>query len=77
LKNDEKTEARVQHPKGINTKSETIPNDQNANDQNNRHNGIVILFLSLEHLLFEFVLSFEIRISDFASVRPANHAPWA
>ena len=35
------------------------------------HTGIAILFLSLEHFIFEFASNFEIRISDFANVRPA------
>ena len=42
------------------------------------HTGIAILFLSLEHFIFEFVSNFEIRIdprgmlrADFANVRPA------
>ena len=38
---------------------------------------IVILFLSLGHLIFEFVSNLEIRISDFAKSRTANHALWA
>ena len=36
--------------------------------------SIMILFLSLGHLILEFVSNFEIRISDFANVRRANHA---
>jgi hypothetical protein len=32
--------------------------------------------VSLEHLILEFVSHFEIRISDFANVRRANHALW-
>ena len=38
---------------------------------------IMILFLSLGHLIFEFVSNFDIRISDFANARTANHALWA
>ena len=38
--------------------------------------AIMILFLSLGHLIFEFVSNFEIRISDFANARTANHALW-
>jgi hypothetical protein len=38
---------------------------------------MIDLFLSLEHLIFEFVSSFEIRISNFAEVKTANHALWA
>ena len=46
---------------------------------------MLILFLSLEHLIFEFVQpvpleragNFEIRFSDFANARKENHALWA
>ena len=37
---------------------------------------ILILFLSLGHLIFEFVSNFEIKISDFANARTENHALW-
>jgi len=39
--------------------------------------AIMILFLSLGHLIFDFVSKFEIRISDFANARTTNHALWA
>ncbi len=39
--------------------------------------AIMILFLSLGHLIFEFVSNFDIRISDFANARIVNHALWA
>jgi len=39
--------------------------------------AILMLFLSLEPLIFEFVSNFEIRISDFTEVKTANHALWA
>ena len=52
-----------------NPKYETISNDQNSNDPDKI--GAVditslILFLSLEFLIFEFVSKFDIRISNFA-----------
>ena len=37
---------------------------------------IMILFLSLGHLIFEFVSNFEIRISDFHKAKTANHTLW-
>ncbi|MCP4146786.1 MAG: AMP-binding protein, partial [bacterium] len=50
-------------------KSETKPNDQNLNDQNQKERPVV---LNLEHLAFEyleseFVSDFEFRASDFPS----------
>jgi hypothetical protein len=39
--------------------------------------AMMILFLSLGHLIFEFVSNFDIRISGFANARTANHALWA
>jgi hypothetical protein len=36
--------------------------------------AILILFLPLGHLIFEFVSNFEIRVSNFASIRTADHA---
>ena len=61
-----------------NLKSETIFNNQNPNVPN-KSMGVSaqILFLSLGHLVFEFVSNFEIRVSDFANARTANHALWA
>jgi hypothetical protein len=38
---------------------------------------LTIMFLSLGHLIFEFVSSFEIRISNFGDEGTANHALWA
>ena len=38
---------------------------------------MMILFLSLGHLIFEFISNFEIRISNFANARTTNHALWA
>ena len=38
--------------------------------------AIMIMFVSLGHLIFEFVSNFEIRISNFANARTANHALW-
>ena len=39
--------------------------------------AILMLFLSLEPLLFEFVSNFEIRISDFTKAKAIDHAVWA
>jgi len=39
--------------------------------------AILVLFLSLGHLVFEFVSYFDIRISYFGEATPANHALWA
>jgi len=39
--------------------------------------SMMMLFLSLGHLIFEFVSSFEIRISNFANAGTVNHALWA
>jgi len=39
--------------------------------------AILILFLSLGYLVFEFVSYFDIRISDFGEATLANHALWA
>jgi non-ribosomal peptide synthetase component F len=50
-----------------NSKFETNPNDKNTNDQNkNQHFGAVSV-LDFEHLNFEFVSNFDIRISNFNS----------
>jgi hypothetical protein len=35
---------------------------------------IMMLFFSLGHLKFEFISKFEIRISDLANAKIANHA---
>ena len=37
---------------------------------------LMVLFLSLGHLIFEFVSDFEIRISNLANARPSKHALW-
>jgi len=37
----------------------------------------MILFLSLGHLLFEFVSNFDIRISNLSNGICVNHALWA
>jgi len=37
----------------------------------------MILFLSLGNLIFEFVLHFDIRISNFTNESCTNHALWA
>jgi len=37
----------------------------------------MILFLSFGYLIFEFVLNFDFRISNFANVIYLNHARWA
>jgi hypothetical protein len=39
--------------------------------------AIPVLFLSLRHLVFEFVSYFDIRISDFGDATLPNHALWA
>ena len=39
--------------------------------------AILMFFLSLEPLIFEFVSNFEIRISDFTKAKTVNHALWA
>ncbi len=49
-------------------KSETIPNDQNANDKNSTTTCLVLNF---EHLIFEFVSNFEFRASN---LNPSNLA---
>jgi len=38
---------------------------------------MMVLFLSLGHLIFEFVSIFDIRILNFASEFCVNHALWA
>ena len=38
---------------------------------------MMILFLSLGHLVFEFVSYFEVMISDFFNPAMADHAIWA
>ncbi|MCU0286996.1 MAG: condensation domain-containing protein, partial [Acidobacteria bacterium] len=49
------------------TKSETNPNKTNSNDQNKNRNSGASLVLNFENLDFEFVSSFDIRISDLNS----------
>ena len=39
--------------------------------------AILVLFLSLGHLVFEFVSYFDIRISNFPDISCVNHALWA
>ncbi|HLP60658.1 MAG TPA: amino acid adenylation domain-containing protein, partial [Candidatus Deferrimicrobium sp.] len=50
-----------------NSKSETNPNDQKINDQNKNQYFGTAFVLNFEHLNFEFVSNFDIRISNFIS----------